>query len=202
MIAQQVAQYDWSWLKNSSVVVAAIGLIAIILTAWINAMLARRKQRRERYAAMAATLAAWIEVPYMIRRRTSNDREVIERLVAHVQALQHQLNVDHADLRAECRWLARCRDAAQRAVQQEVRPFIDDAWKMPPVASTSDLIVGDWGPTNCRSSLEAFVDALRWRFGWRRLLNLGRLGWNRLFAKKGRPRLDLPAAPASPGVPS
>lgn len=193
MIAQQAAESDWSWLKDSSVVVAAIGLIAIILTAWINAILARRKQRRERYAAMAATLAAWIEVPYMIRRRTSNDREVIERLVTHVQALQHQLSIDHADLRAECRWLARCRDTAQQAVQREVKPFVDDAWGMPPIASTTDLILGGWGPTNCRPPLEAFVDALRWRFGCRRLLNPVRLGWNRLFATREAPELQPPA---------
>lgn len=173
MIAQtaQAAAGGWDWLQNASVVGAAIGLVGVIVTMWVNSLIARRRQRRERYAAMAATLAAWIEVPFMIRRRTSNDKATIDRIVTHIQGLQHQLNVDHAELRSDCRWLAKCRDEAQRAIQAAAKPHIDQAWNLPPISSTSELVIGGWGPTDARWSVEAFVDHLRWRFGWRWMLN-------------------------------
>lgn len=113
----------------------------------------------------------------MIRRRTSNDSATIERLVAYIQSLQHQLNIDHAELRADCRWLATCRDDAQRAIQEAAKPFIVEAWGLPPVTTTTELVMGNWGPTEARTSVEAFVDHLRWRFGWRRMLNPVRRGF-------------------------
>lgn len=176
MIAQtaQTAADDWDWLRNASVVGAALGLVGVIVTMWVNSLIARRRQRRERYAAMAATLAAWIELPFMIRRRTSNDKAAIDHIVTHIQGLQHQLTVDHAELRSDCRWLAKCRDEAQHAVQAAAKPYIDEAWNLPPISSTSELVIGEWGPTDARCSVEAFVDHLRWRFGWRWVLNPAR----------------------------
>jgi hypothetical protein len=173
MIAEQAAAGDWGWLKDSSLIVAAIGLVGIMLSAWISAMLDRRTRGRERYAQMAATLAAWIELPFMIRRRTSNDRATVDDLVAHIQELQRQLTIDHAELRADCRWLAACRDEAKGAIQDAARPLITEAWATPPVSDTSQFSLGDWGNTSSRNSLEAFVDQVRWRFGWRRLASPG-----------------------------
>lgn len=171
MIAQQATENDPSWVVESGIIAAGVGLLGIALTAWFNALASRRKERRERYAAAAATLAAWIEVPFIIRRRTSNDVETLTRIVEHVQRLQHQLNVDHADFRSDCDWLADQRAYAQGIIQRECSSYINEAWNSPPIKTTSDLVLGDWGPQDQRRHVEAFVSQLKWRFGFRWFLN-------------------------------
>jgi hypothetical protein len=162
---------DWvQTAADTGIVTVAGAIIVAALTIAFNAAATRRRERRERYAAMTETLTAWSELPYRIRRRTSNDGERIDALVARMSDLQEHLSRDHALLRSECQWLADRRAATQRQVQSLIGPYIREAWDSPPATSTSAMNLNGWGPTGASDIISSFSADLRWRFGWRRVL--------------------------------
>jgi hypothetical protein len=157
---------------GASGIVAASGAIAVaVITYSLNATSARRIQKRERYAQITTTLVCLAELPYRIRRRTSNDQACLAALVDQIHTLQERLVCESALLWSECRWLAEKRDTAQRIIQSANREWVEDAWKLPPIATTAAFNLGNWGPKGLGDIVNDFATVLRWRFGWRWWIN-------------------------------
>ncbi|WP_373070346.1 hypothetical protein [Gemmatimonas sp.] len=154
-------------LDQTGVFTVAGAIILATLTYALGVSSARRKERRERYSDMSATLAAWAELPFRIRRRTSDEPATLTALVAHVTELQECLRRDQAYLRAECVWLAERRDEVQTNIQRVVGPWINEAWTLPPCSTPASMNIGKWGPEGLEGTLNSFSCELKWRFGWR-----------------------------------
>lgn len=138
----------------------AIGLPAVValVTAFATSAVVRRHagadRRRVRYAEAMATLAAWIEFPYRVRRRTSDDGETLTRLADRAHDLQERMAFDQAWISTESARVAAAYASARSTISGYVGPAINEAWTLGPVASPGEMVLGDWGPAStCTSEL-------------------------------------------------
>ena len=65
------------------------------------------------------------------------------------------------------------------------KPFIAAAWEAEPTGVPGGMNLNGWGPTGCGEAIQTFQSELRYRFGWRRVINPIRLLWR---WKQGRRR--------------
>lgn len=176
---------DWGR-DHGAFVAWAAGILTLAIPLASAAISRRRAERRARYAVMGATLAAWCELPFRIRRRTSNSQVSLDKLTGHIHDLQQQFVLDCVDLRTECGWLADVRDQIQSIVQQQTKPWITEAWTTAPISTTAGMNLNGWGPAGLNKHIEQFALEARWRFGWRRALNPLRRAYKSLQHQEGR----------------
>lgn len=174
---------------DSGIVAVGGALAAVMLTALLAASASRRAARRDRYALMVGRLSAWSELPFRIRRRMSDDSQVVALLVDRMHDLQEQLVVDGAELAAECRWLAARWENALFEIRSATQPFITEAWSKPPIRDLAQMNLNGWGPTGLNSVVRGFRNELRYRFGCRRAINPVRRIWK--YSKTRRTRQQV-----------
>jgi len=165
----------WETVGNAGIYTAAAAVLVVVLKAAFDATADRAQQRRQRYAEMVAALVSWAELPFRIRRRSSNDPTVRAALVERTHELQERLVVHGAELSAECPWLSKRYDHALATVKAATAPRLNEAWKLPLITDVGDMNLSGWGPADVEGAVRSWRAELRWRFGWRRLLNPIRL---------------------------
>jgi hypothetical protein len=149
------------------VVSAATALITMIVTRSNNAT----DRRRDRYAEAITTLVAWVEFPYRVRRRTDDASETLTTLSALGHDIQERLACHQAWIATEHPALARTYANARKVVNDAVAPAVQEAWSSPPVASASEMNLGEWGPgRETQGSIDELQRAIQDRFGVRRML--------------------------------
>jgi hypothetical protein len=189
-----------TWLETmgtTGIVAAVAAILVVVLTAYFTASAARRKTRAERYAAMVVNLTSWTEYPYRVRRRPSDDPTITCALVERMHALQEHVVLDSAELAAECSWLAKRYDRALADIKAATLPFITEAWASPGVGTAGGMNLNGWGPVGTNAIVLLWRSEIRWRFGWRRLVNPARLAWiwnkdRRARAVSGKIRVATP----------
>jgi len=162
-------------------------VVGALLTALSKNLRDAAVVRRDKYAAAVGHLAAWTEYPYRIRRRTSDDAEVLTRLAD----LGHQLQIDSA---CHGGWIAgesqpvgdlygRWLDHVQAAVAEPA----SRAWTEGPVTRAAGMVLDGFGPSSAAPAIAALEAAIAYRFGLRRLL------WPRFVARRLRGRSLYPS---------
>jgi hypothetical protein len=163
---------------TTGIIAGIAAVLVVVLTAYFTASAARRKSRAERYAAMVVSLTAWTELPYRVRRRPSDDPSVMAALVDRMHGLHEQVVLDSAELAAECPWLGKRYERALVEIKAIALPYLNEAWASPAVGTAAGMNLNGWGPTGLNTIVLGWRSELRWRFGWRRLVNPVRLAWN------------------------
>jgi hypothetical protein len=156
--------------------VGLLGLVGVIATAAVSIISGRWAQatnrRRDAYAAAVKTLVGWAEYPYRIRRRTSDDPNELARLVGIGHDLQEQLRCHQTWIATESHRVAGVYREALEVITAQVAPACNDAWAYPPITSSADMNLGDWGPQDILPSILRVQSAIACRFGWRRVTSL------------------------------
>lgn len=157
---------------NVALLTAAIGAAATVSVAAITFTLSRLAEsaarRRDGYAAATRELVAWVEMPYRIRRRTSDEPEVLADLAARLHDGQEALAYRSSWIRSDSRWLAEIFDDVRGHIRCEHGPACGEAWRSPPVTNPADMVLNGWGPTGLDAHVARFEQAATHRFGWRR----------------------------------
>ncbi len=162
-----------SFLENAAVVVGLPVLVGY-LTA-VAALAASRvaeiaNGRRVRYAEAVQALVAWIEFPYRVRRRTSDEPTVFADLARLGHDLQERLAFQQAWIGTESHRVARAYVIARTAIDHDVRPALTDAWSCPPATKAADMVLGSWGPgPSSRHAIAALQVQISTRFGLKRI---------------------------------
>ena len=152
------------------VVVAAFTAIVTLLVTRVSDAVNRR---RDRYANAVATLVAWIELPYRVRRRTDDSPETLTALANHGHDLQEQLACHEAWIATENSDVAANYAEARRTIGAVVGDALREAWSSPAITTPAEMNLGEWGPaTACAPSVAAVQTAIATRFGWQRLRDL------------------------------
>jgi hypothetical protein len=153
------------------VLIGLLGLAGVVITAAVSTIGGRWAQatnrRRDAYAAAVKTMVAWAEYPYRIRRRTSDAPDELARLVGSGHDLQEQLRCHQTWITTESRWVAGIYREAMTVIAAQVGPACNDAWASPPITTSSDMNLGNWGPSDLLPSIMRLQTAIACRFGWR-----------------------------------
>lgn len=150
------------------VLVAVVGATATLLVAIGGAVARERRRRREMYAGAVRVLIGWIEYPYQVRRRTSDDAEELGRLRDIGHELQQDLAYQQALLTGDSKNLGDLYGAVVARVKAQTAPWLAEAWRSAPVSEPAGMILGDWGAGVFHGELATLRTAIGARFGWRR----------------------------------
>jgi hypothetical protein len=154
-----------------SVAVAVVGsaVIASIVGGVLTQLREAAAARRERYAAAVALLAARVEFPFRIRRRTSDDPVALTALTDRGHDLQERLADARAWITSESPALGEVYAEALAAIDTEVAPACAAAWDTGPVSTAAGMNLRHFGPRDHHRHISHFQSSTRYRFGWRRV---------------------------------
>ncbi|MET8378432.1 hypothetical protein [Streptomyces microflavus] len=148
---------------GSSVVAGALGHI-------LTGLRAGATVRRDRYAAAVRVLVARIEYPYKIRRRTSDDPDVLSTLAITGHDLQENLAESRAWIATESTVLNEVFDKCLTNLDVAFKQACSDAWNAPPITAAAEMNLGGFGMGNQQHLVTTMERALAYRFGLRRLI--------------------------------
>jgi hypothetical protein len=147
-----------------------VAALTAIVTMWVTRAGVAANQRRDRYAQAVATLVAWIEFPYRIRRRTDDESATLAGLAAIGHDLQEKLALNQAWISTEHPDMAIAYVKARLDVSEFVGPALREAWQTPPIKRASDMNLGGWGPArDCDEIVQELQRHVTQRFGLSRL---------------------------------
>jgi hypothetical protein len=148
-------------------------LIAGLVTSVLGNLRAAATARREGYASAIRSLIARGEYPYRVRRRVSDDPDVLAALVSRGHDLQEQLAACRIWVISEHRALGDLFDKALADIDATAKPATADAWNQAPITTAGGMNLNGWGPGDQWPHLTSLECAISYRFGWRRLLPRG-----------------------------
>jgi hypothetical protein len=167
----------WITLGKTIGVPVAVAALTAAATLLLTRASDAANRRRDHYADAVATLVAWIEFPYRIRRRTDDLPETLAALAARGHDLQEKLACHQAWIGTESSYVANAYKTARTALGPRVGASAQEAWNSPPISSASEMNLGAWGPAkDCSVTVDAVMQAVSTRFGWRRLKHFLHLG--------------------------
>jgi hypothetical protein len=150
--------------------VLSSSVIAGLITSVLGNLRSAATARREGYANAVRSLIARGEYPYRVRRRVSDEADVLSALVERGHDLQEQLAACRTWVASEHRVLGRLFEAALTAIDTTVGPAIKNAWDTPPVSAAAEMNLNGWGPGDQWPHVAKLEGAIAYRFGWRRLV--------------------------------
>jgi hypothetical protein len=145
-------------------------VIAGTLTHVLTGLRTSAAARRDRYAGAVRLLISRLEYPYRIRRRTSDDPEILSALTASGHELQEGLAEMRAWIAAESRPLSELFDHCLTALDESVQQACKDAWAAPPISAAAQMNLNGFGPGDQQHIVTRMERSLAYRFGIRRLL--------------------------------
>lgn len=160
-------------------------VIANMITAVITGLRASAELRRQHYSTAVELLAARIEYPYRLRRRTNNNPETLAKLADVGHDVQQRLAQSRAWIAAENAVLGDVFDACLTALDEPFKDACREAWDSEPVTEPSQMNLNGFGMGDQRRILASMQCALVYRFGWRRVVPNRKL--REILRKKGCP---------------
>jgi hypothetical protein len=162
MLSVTVTQSGWI---DATVVVAVVGAIGAFIGVLFDRYRTILEQRRQCAAAALADALLWLELPYRIRRRTSDDSPELARIAELVHHLQERHIYHSSWMDLEIPGAATEYRVLLSAIGDQTTLHMQDAWKAPPVRSAADMNVGElYTPqvdSECAAFLARVTDALQ-----------------------------------------
>lgn len=128
----------------------AIPVAVAVLTTAGNLVLKRFDaadgRRRDHCADAVATLVAWSEFPYRVRRRVDDRPETLTALTAIGHDLQERLACHEAWISTDSTSASAAFRKARADLAAPVGDAIKQAWDSPPITTASAMNLGTWGP--------------------------------------------------------
>lgn len=158
-----VAAVSPVWGVAAALVTAAAGLIGQALVRLRES----RDRRRDEYGRAYAAAMNWVEFPYRIARRVSDEPAVRAALVEMMHRAQQDIYFHQAWLRTTSPAICASFDALVSAIKEQTRPHITEAWAAPgdPAATLANRFDVD-----VSTASEAFIESVRRDVSYRRRL--------------------------------
>lgn len=157
------------WGVAAALITAAAGLIGQALVRLRES----RDRRRDEYGRAYAAAMNWVEFPYRIARRVSDEPEVRAALVESMHRAQQDIYFHQGWLMTTSPAICKAYDALVVAIKEQTRPHINEAWGMPgdPVAALANRFDID-----ISAASDAYIESIRRDVSY----------WHRLLSGRGR----------------
>lgn len=136
----------WRTIGDSVAVPVVVSFATVAVTLWLQRVADSRASRRDRYSQVIGTLVAWVEYPYRVRRRTSDDPAVLTALADRGHDFQEQLARDQSWVMAESKAVAKAYATAKSTISPAVGAALKEAWQHEPVSAAAGMNLNGWGP--------------------------------------------------------
>lgn len=174
---------------STALILFAIPVAVAVLTTAGNLVLKRfdaaDARRRDQYSVAVATLVAWVEFPYRVRRRVDDDPETLAALAALGHELQERMACHEAWISTDNARASTAFKKARADLSLVVADAIKEAWDSTPVTAAGQMNLGPWGPGAAAAPVIADLQGeFAARFGPERF----RTWW-------GGPKVEAPSSP-------
>lgn len=164
------------------------GLLSGLVATILNGRRASAAERRDKYAAAVEAVVAWAEYPYRVRRRVDDDPQTLSKLADLGHDLQERLARHQAWVSAESSPVSHELNTVIDDARKRVSDSITEAWDAAPVTCAVGMNVSPFGPGEMASVFGRLDSAVRWRFGWRRVLPGRFVRWRLSTRQRATPR--------------
>lgn len=169
MILVGAQQAGWTTAAIATVIAAGVSALIALLTLWVNGIRKERSRRQQLYADAYATVAAYREFPYVIRRRRAptpgHDEIAGEERVRISEALrevQRDISSFSAWMKAEA--VADVSSKYDELVAQTRRVaggYMREAWNSDPLDNDSGMNIPGVDYSSLTQYETAYLDAVR-----------------------------------------
>jgi hypothetical protein len=122
-----------------AVYAALITAAAVFVAQWLVRLKESRDRRRDEYSKAFAAAMQWVEFPYRIARRLSNEVDAVAPIVQAMHEAQEQIEFHSSWLRSVSDDIADAYAALVSAVKEASRPHIEAAWRREPARCGTNL---------------------------------------------------------------
>lgn len=159
-----------STIVKSVIIPVVVAALTAVVTLVLSSASDAANRRRDRYATAVATLVAWIELPYRVRRRTDDNPETLTALANRAHEMQEQLACHEAWISTENCGVAAVYADARKTIGSLVGAALQEAWSSEAITTPAGMNLGEWGPSKaCAPAVAGVQTAITSRFGWKRL---------------------------------
>lgn len=131
----------WGWAQTIALIVPIIAALGGIVI-WSVTQCARRRERRSKaFAAALASVEAYVEMPYRIRRRP-DDFGARHELTDQISTIQADIAWHQAWLELEAPAVADSYRALVRVARAQAGAQMRDAWLLDPIRRDSEMNLG------------------------------------------------------------
>ena len=130
---------DW---LDAGIVAAIIAAFGSLIVFSADRYLAALSRTREKAAEALSDALLWIEMPYRVARRTSDDAAALERLASAIHALQERHTFNRAWLQVEIPVAYEPYCELLDDIKAQCGAHLIDAWKRPPVSKAAEMNIG------------------------------------------------------------
>lgn len=149
---------DWFDAAIVAAMIAAFGSLIVFL---VDRYLAALARRRENAAEALSEALLWIEMPYRIARRTTDDAATFDRLTSTLHHLQERHAFHRAWLQVEVPAAYVPYSELLDAIRAQCGPHLADAWNRPPVSRPSEMNLGPIYQVDVEPKINSYVKAVR-----------------------------------------
>jgi hypothetical protein len=151
-----------------AVAVLGSGVVVAVVTAYLNSRQIVVERKRKACADALSDVMAWLEAPYLIRRRTSDEAATLAAIRDELREIQQRLNFHEAWLRFEAPHAFESFSALLLAVRNEIREPIQEAWRSPPTTTAGGMNLGALYGASFAKQIADFTNAARKDIGYLR----------------------------------
>lgn len=160
--APVLAETTW-WVGSVLIpLVVALGTSGVV-SHFLQRKEARKSRRRDGYAEAVAAVVAWIEYPFRVRRRTSDNPETLDALTGTAHDIQERLAYSAAWIASDDSGAHTAYSELTKAVKATAGPLLQEAWGSAPVQSASEMNLNGWGASQselAHSQVRRFLDVV------------------------------------------
>jgi hypothetical protein len=154
------------WAIYAALITAGVGLLG---QAGIRVKEARDR-RREEYSRAFAAAMQWIEFPYRIARRLSNEVEDVTPIILAMHEAQQEIAFHENWLRSVSDDIANSYESLVTAVKTKSEAHIEAAWQRAPAKVPEGMILGEAFRVDVKNEVARFTNEIRRDLSlWRRL---------------------------------
>lgn len=151
-IEPTVAATGSQWVESVVVPIAVALVTSGVVVYVLQRRDAARSRRRDGYAEAVSAVVAWIEYPFRVRRRTSDDAETLTRLAGDAHLLQERLAYSLAWIAADNASTYDSYAELVESAKAEMGPLVKNAWDLPPVTCAGDMNLDGWAAAEAAAS--------------------------------------------------
>ncbi len=153
-----------------AIIAGAVALFVLAVNTIVAAQREQRSRRRDIYASAFAAVMAYVEFPYVVRRRKGGEAEVAAeervRISEELREVQQQLAYYGAWIRTESPRVA----AAYARLVSETRRIagrrINEAWRLDPMTTDEGMNMPDLGLAELDASKDAYLEEVACHLRW------------------------------------
>jgi hypothetical protein len=128
----------------------------------------RLDAKAEAYAKALATIEAYKQLPYRIRRRTQDDAKVRAELGGHISDVQQEIAFHRRWLTLDSEIVGEAYDRLVANVYRDGAEHRRRAWKAAPCTKDADMGFNETFPWKDEKYMDACITAMRRELRWRR----------------------------------